>query len=103
MFKISHTLKNIQPHPSSNLIIELQVLKPNTGSSDKFVSYGWTVLNMFDVYYELNRGIFKLPLYVSPTKTDIDVRDMQSVKRIPETLLCMRIGNPDDVNTRFPL
>lgn len=67
------------------------------------MSYGWTVLNLFDIYYELNRGIFKLPVYVSPTKTDIDVRDMQSVKRIPDTLLCIRVGNPDDVNCKFPL
>ena len=50
--------------------------KPNTGASDKFVSFGWTILNLFDNYYELNRGIFKLPLYMSPTKADLDVRDI---------------------------
>jgi len=50
---------------------------------DKYVSYGWTILNVFDIYYELNRGIFKLPLYVSPTKTDIDVRDIHGSKEFP--------------------
>jgi hypothetical protein len=76
------------------------VPKPGAGP-DKLVSYGWTVLNLFDSYYELNRGIFKLPLYMSPTKTDLDVRDINQLKRIPETVLCMRIGNPEDENSRF--
>ena len=76
MFKISHTIKNVQPHPSSNLIIELQVPKPNTGNTDKFVSFGWTVLNLFDNYYELERGIFRIPIYMSPTQTNLDVRDI---------------------------
>lgn len=49
---------------------------------------------MFDIYYELNRGIFKLPLYMSPTKMDIDVRDIPWLKRIPDTVLLMRVGNP---------
>lgn len=78
----------------------MQVPKPN-GPNDRFVSFGWTVLNLFDTYYELNRGIFKLPLYVSPTKTDIDIRDIPFLKRIPETVFCMRIGNPDDENSKF--
>jgi hypothetical protein len=60
-------------------------------------------LNLFDVYYELNRGIFKLPIYMSPTKTDMDVRDIPWLKRIPEVVLCMRVGNPDDENSRFEL
>lgn len=101
-FKEFNQIKNIQPHPSSNLIIEMQVPKPSgPPGNEKYVSYGWTVLNMFDIYYELNRGIFKLPLYVSPTRTDIDVRDIPWLKRIPEVVLCMRVGNPDDENCRF--
>lgn len=75
--------------------------KPNTSTQDKYVSYGWTILNLFDVYYELNRGIFKLPIYMSPTKTDIDTRDIPWLKRIPEVVLLMRIGNPEDENSRF--
>lgn len=103
IFKVFHTLRSIQPHPVSNLVFELQVPKPNTQSIDKFVSFGWTVINLFDVYYELNRGIFKLPIYQSPTKPDIDVRDIPILKRIPETVLCIRIGNPNDENSNFNL
>ncbi len=40
---------------------------------------------------------------MSPTKTDIDVRDIPWLKRIPEVVLCMRLGNPDDENSRFDL
>jgi hypothetical protein len=32
IFKEFSTIRNIQPHPSSNLIIEIQVPKPNTGA-----------------------------------------------------------------------
>eukprot|EP00347_Sterkiella_histriomuscorum_P021982 403332092 len=103
MFKEFNQIKNIQTHPSSNLIIELQVPKPNSPMQEKYVSYGWTILNLFDIYYDLNRGIFKLPIYMSPTKTDIDVRDIPWLKRIPDVILCMRVGNPDDENCRFPV
>lgn len=102
IFREFNQIKNIQPHPSSNLIIEMQVPKPNTAlQNEKYVSYGWTILNLFDIYYDLNRGIFKLPVYMSPTKTDIDVRDIPWLKRIPDVVLCMRLGNPEDENCKF--
>lgn len=96
-FNTSHTLKNIKPHPSANLVIEMQVPKPQTSTGDKFISFGWTVINLFDTYYELNKGKFRLPSYMSPTKVEIDVRDIASLKRIPETEMCVRIATPGDV------
>jgi len=77
MLKVLHTLRQVQPHPSANLVFEIQVPKP--GEPDRFVSFGWTILNLFDSFYDLNRGIFKLPLYASPTRTDLDVRDIPSL------------------------
>jgi len=74
IFREFATIKNIPPHPSSNLVIEVQV--PKQGGQDKYVSYGWTVLNLFNSQYQFNRGIFKMPLYQSPTKADIDIRDL---------------------------
>jgi hypothetical protein len=103
IFKEVSTIRNVQPHPSSNLIIEIQVPKPNTGSQDKFVSYGWTVLNLFDAKYQFNKGIFRLPIYQSPTKADVDIRDMAGLSRIQETCLMMRIGMPEDETARFEL
>lgn len=82
MFKEFHTIKNIQPHPSTNLVLEFQVPKPDTGKFDRYISYGWTLLNLFDSFYELNRGIFKLPIYMSPTKTDLDVRDIPMLRKL---------------------
>jgi hypothetical protein len=38
---------------------------------------------------------------MSPTKTDLDVRDIPTLKRIPDSVLCIRIGNPDDNNCKF--
>jgi hypothetical protein len=65
------------------------------------VSYGWTLLNLFDSNYNFNRGVFKLPLYTSPTRTDIDIRDIGTLQRIPETVLLFRIGNPGDAACNF--
>jgi len=79
IFRELATIKNIQPHPSSTLIIEIQVPKPNGGSQPKFVSYGWTLLNLFDSNYNFNRGVFRLPIYMSPTRTDIDIRDIATL------------------------
>lgn len=76
IFREEANIRNVQPHPSANLIFELQVPKPNTGSQDKFISFGWTVLNLFDSQYNFNKGVFRLPIYQSPTRTDIDIRDM---------------------------
>ncbi len=56
---------------------------------------------MFDSNYNFNRGVFKLPLYMSPTRTDIDIRDIGSLSRIPETVLLFRIGNPGDAASNF--
>jgi len=55
------------------------VPKPNAGSQPKYVSYGWTLLNLFDSNYNFNRGVFRLPIYMSPTRTDIDIRDVASL------------------------
>ena len=74
---------------------------PKPNSQGKFVSYGWTLLNLFDYSYNFNRGIFKLPLYTSPTRTDIDIRDISTLTKIPETVLLFRIGNPGDAACNF--
>ena len=65
------------------------------------MSYGWTLLNLFDSNYNFNRGVFKLPLYTSPTRIDIDIRDIGTLQRIPETVLLFRIGNPGDAACNF--
>jgi len=51
IFREFATIKNVPPHPSSNLVIEVQVPKPNTASQDKYVSFGWTVINLFSSQY----------------------------------------------------
>jgi hypothetical protein len=44
-----------------------------------FSSIGWTILNVFDHKYELNTGLFDVPIYKSPTETTIDVRDISKL------------------------
>jgi hypothetical protein len=58
-------------------------------------------LNLFDSNYNFNRGVFKLPIYMSPTRTDIDIRDIASLQKIPDTVLLFRIGNPGDAASNF--
>lgn len=38
---------------------------------------------------------------MSPTRTDIDIRDIASLQKIPETVLLFRIGNPGDAACNF--
>lgn len=38
---------------------------------------------------------------MSPTRTDIDVRDIPSLKRIADTVCCVRVAIPGDVTSQF--
>jgi hypothetical protein len=50
-YEATQMLKHVKQHPSSNLIIELQVPDPNKTAG--FSSFGWTILNVFDQRYKL--------------------------------------------------
>ena len=92
MFKQSNIFKGIPPHPMTNFIVEMQV--PKTASDNtNWVSYGWTILNVFDLKRDLNSGIWKLPLYQSPVLASLDTRDINTLQRIPHTALMMRVAN----------
>ena len=76
----------------TNFIVEMQV--PKTASDNtNWVSYGWTILNVFDLKREINSGIWKLPLYQSPVLASLDTRDINTLQRIPHTALMMRVAN----------
>lgn len=55
VFGKSTFLKGVQAHPSTNLVVEIQVPKPKAvdGTTGQFVSLGWTVINIFDSYRKL--------------------------------------------------
>lgn len=73
VYDCGNQVKHVTPHPSSNLIIEVQVLdKKARGEPNKFASYGWTVVNLFDYTYDFHSGEFKLPLYTGQVQADID-------------------------------
>jgi hypothetical protein len=101
VYDIGHQVKNIQPHPSSNLIIECQIPdNSRDGGPGKFKFYAWTVLNLFDYTYDFHIGEFKLPLYSGQTLADIDTRDINTLKPLEDTFLCMRMAIPgDDIAT----
>ena len=61
VFGISNILRGMKAHPMSNLVIEMQVQSARDKSY--FVSYGWTLINLFNLQRELNQGIWRLPLY----------------------------------------
>lgn len=65
LFKKSNVIKGISAHPMTNFVVELQVPK-SVYEPNVWVSYGWTILNIFDIKRELNAGVWKLPLYQSP-------------------------------------
>ena len=62
----------------ANLLIELQVPDPNKHAG--FSSLGWSVMNLFDPSYQLNKGKWRMPIYRPPTVIDLDVRDISKLK-----------------------
>ena len=76
----------------SKLIIEIQVQR-NPNDKMYFVSYGWTLINLFSLQREINQGIWRLPLYQSPVQPSLDMRDIATLKLVPQTQLCLRIAN----------
>jgi hypothetical protein len=66
----------------TNFVVEMQVPK-SASNPDTWVSYGWTILNVFDLKREMNSGVWKLPLYQSPVQASIDCRDINTLQRIP--------------------
>ena len=82
-FDKKHILKNIKPHAGHNLIMEFQVKRTDTEPGDvRYASIGWTIMNLFDSNYELNTGQFRVPLYLTPTQPDLDVRDIPRLKKV---------------------
>jgi len=89
----SNLIKGVQAHASSNIIIEVQVPRPGQADENFFVSFGWTLLNLFDIERRLNAGLFQLPLYQAPVRTGLDVRDIDSLRPISKVVLCLRMGH----------
>lgn len=96
-FDKKHILKNVKPHAGDNIIMEFQVRRTDTAPDDvRYASIGWTVMNVFDSNYQLNIGQFKCPLYETPTRPDIDVRDIPSLNKLEKVSFCFRIAIPKD-------
>jgi hypothetical protein len=96
-FLKKHMLKGIKPHAGSNLIMEFQVKRNDTEAGEtRYASIGWTVMNLFDSNYELNTGQFRCPLYHTPTKPDLDIRDIPNLKIMDKVMFCFRIAVPKD-------
>lgn len=97
VYDIGHQIKHVQPHPSANLIIECQVPDyGKDGGENRYTSYGWTVVNLFDFTYDFHAGEFKLPLYTGQTLADIDCRDINTLEPLDYTFICMRLAIPGD-------
>ena len=131
IFDINHLCRDIEPHPDSLLIFEVQVPVPktaatverkeastNTGyrlssrarqltkrkfddfedfdesSPNMFQTYGWSVIDLYSYKHDLKRGTYKVPIYKPPTIVNLDVRDIPSLDRIPDTMVWMRIAFP---------
>ena len=97
VYDIGHQIKHVQPHPSANMIIECQVPeKRRDGTEGQNISYGWTVVNLFDYTYDFHIGEYRLPLYKGKTLATIDCRDINTLEPVEDTFICMRIALPGD-------
>ena len=69
-FNFSHKLTSLVP--PVNLIIEIRTSHPSDPMSVK--STAWTVMPLYNPANEENFGRWRLPVYKTPTKLDIDMR-----------------------------
>ena len=68
-------IKDIEPDIDTNIIIEVQI--PENMNSYSYEALGWTLLNLFDFGSDrLFTGIYKLPLYHTPTDPSLSVNDI---------------------------
>ena len=82
IFGVSNIIRGLKPHPMCNLIIEMQVPR-NPNDKSYFISYGWTLINVFDLHREVAQGIWRLPLYQSPVQASLDLRDIGALRLVP--------------------
>lgn len=87
VYDIGHQIKHVQPHPNANLIIECQTPDTNSRGANKYRSYGWTLINLFDYTYDFHTGEFKLPLYKGQTVADFDTRDINTLEPLEDTFI----------------
>ena len=50
-------------------------------------------MNLFDVERFLSIGLWRLPLYQAPVNAALDTRDIETLKPIAKTTICLRIGH----------
>ena len=66
-------------------------------TGDKYIPYGWSIMNLFTPDDELIAGIWKVPLYKPPTRPTDNVYSFQTdVVRLGDPAIWMRIAYPDN-------
>jgi len=57
---------------------------------------GWSFIELYDSDKKLLEGTWKVPIYMPPTQTDIEIKKFQSSAiRIPKTCVYMRVNEPN--------
>ena len=86
---------DISANQNALLIIEIQLPKGLDQQGNSIIeSYGWTMLDLFDLRKELKRGKFRLPLYETPTDPYIKIHDIKFLQLIPQSWVYLRISYP---------
>lgn len=66
-------------------------------SSEQYIPYAWSLMNLFCSEEELISGIWKIPLYKPPTNIDANPYDFATgTIRFGDPYVWMRIAYPDD-------
>ena len=90
-FSLKHAIKLIEPERNTNLIIEVQI--PDKTDPNRFKALGWSLINLFTFKeWKLNTGVFKLPLYKTPTNPNVSVNDILTQLTPMSGYMCIRIS-----------
>lgn len=91
-FNYSYTL---QPHDKPlNVIIEVRVSDPNNLA--QVSSTCWTIMPLYNPASEPNFGRWRLPVYKTPTRLDIDLKQIPALVHFNDMQLMLRVGSSID-------
>jgi hypothetical protein len=91
-FNYSYSLP--EHEPPLNVVIEIRVSNPDNLS--QVASVCWTVMPLYNPAQEPNYGRWRLPVYLPPTKLDLDLKQIPALPHFSDLQLMLRIGSAQD-------
>ncbi|KAM9482376.1 coiled-coil domain-containing protein 17 [Clarias gariepinus] len=84
----------VQPSPSLHLVVEVQVVGGLEWCDQEM--RGWSKLQLFDNYNQVQSGFWKLPFRSLPVRPSLSPDELNSIPQLGNMEICLRIVNARD-------